>query len=63
MTENGDPLENALAERVNGILKQEWLNQYRFQTIDDVRPVVEKIIEYYNTKRPHGLLSLSGKLP
>lgn len=58
MTENGDPLENALAERVNGILKQEWLNQYRFQTIDDVRPVVEKIIEYYNTKRPHASINM-----
>jgi hypothetical protein len=27
MTENGDPLENAIAERVNGILKSEWLNK------------------------------------
>jgi hypothetical protein len=25
MTENGDPLENAVAERVNGILKTEWI--------------------------------------
>ena len=28
MTENGDPLENPIAERVNGILKDEYLNQY-----------------------------------
>ena len=27
MTENGDPLENAIAERVNGILKQELLEE------------------------------------
>jgi putative transposase len=58
MTENGDPLENAIAERVNGILKQEWLNQYSFQTINDVRPVVEKIIEYYNTQRPHASINM-----
>jgi len=53
MTENGDPLENAVAERVNGILKQEWLNAYDFDTIEDVRPVLEKIIDYYNANRPH----------
>jgi len=58
MTEHGDPLENALAERVNGILKQEWLNQYDFQTIDDVRPVLEKIIEYYNNERPHSSINM-----
>ena len=26
MTENGDPLENPIAERINGILKDEYLN-------------------------------------
>ena len=30
MTESGDPLENAIAERVNGILKQEWINNMNF---------------------------------
>ncbi len=29
MTENGDPLENAIAERVNGIIKEEFLNHYK----------------------------------
>lgn len=58
MTENGDPLENAMAERVNGILKQEWLNQYIFLTIEDVRPVLEKIIEYYNNQRPHASIDM-----
>ena len=28
MTENGDPLENAIAERINGIMKQEYLEHY-----------------------------------
>lgn len=27
MTKNGDPLENAIAEPVKGILKSEWLNE------------------------------------
>ena len=34
MTENGDPLENAIAERVNGILKQEWLEVEIFPDFD-----------------------------
>ena len=32
MTENGDPRENAIAERVNGILKEEWLNKEMITT-------------------------------
>jgi len=32
MTENGDPLENAIAERVNGILKTEWLYDIKIKT-------------------------------
>ncbi len=31
MTENGDPLENAIAERVNGIIKEEYLQDYYIQ--------------------------------
>jgi putative transposase len=49
MTENGDPLENAIAERVNGILKDEYLNQYQNLTTLQL----EKSIEKYNNKRPH----------
>ena len=33
MTENGDPRENAIAERVNGILKEEWLNKEMITTL------------------------------
>lgn len=49
MTENGDPLENAVAERVNGILKDEYLNKYQNLTTLQL----EKSIEKYNRKRPH----------
>ncbi|KAA6330931.1 hypothetical protein EZS27_020411 [termite gut metagenome] len=31
MTESGDPLENAIAERINGILKTEWIYRQEFQ--------------------------------
>ncbi len=44
-----DPLENAIAERVNGILKDEYLNQYQNLTTLQL----EKSIEKYNRKRPH----------
>jgi transposase InsO family protein len=53
MTENGDPLENAVAERMNGILKQEWLNRHEFADIEAVRAILKPAIEFYNTRRPH----------
>jgi transposase InsO family protein len=53
MTENSDPLENAVAERVNGILKQEWLYLHDFENIEAVRAVLEPAIEFYNMRRPH----------
>lgn len=53
MTENGDPKENAIAERVNGILKQEFLDHYEFATIEEVRQAVEVAVTFYNTERPH----------
>jgi transposase InsO family protein len=53
MTEHGDPLENAMAERVNGILKQEWLSLYEFKDIHHVRLILEPAIAFYNTRRPH----------
>ena len=49
MTENGDPLENPIAERVNGILKDEYLFQYpELNTV-----LLDDAIEKYNNKRPH----------
>jgi transposase InsO family protein len=53
MTENSDPLENAVAERINGILKQEWLYLHDFENIEAVRAVLEPAIGFYNTRRPH----------
>ena len=53
MTENGDPLENAIAERINGILKDEWLNQMSFKDYAEIHKVLKKIITSYNQDRPH----------
>ncbi len=52
MTENGDPLENAIAERVNGILKQELLEEV-FQSFDVAQKAIAKACSTYNYLRPH----------
>lgn len=61
MTENGDPYENALAERVNGILKDEWLNEEIFYNFEQAKVRIDEVISIYNTQRPH--LSCSMKTP
>lgn len=60
MTENGDPLENAIAERMNGILKTEYLKHYEPTNIQDARDQLKLAVELYNQDRPHlsiGLLT------
>ena len=58
MTENGDPLENAIAERVNGILKTEWIYDMKFKTKIEVKEEVNRIITIYNNDRPHSSLDM-----
>lgn len=53
MTENGDPYENALAERVNGILKEEYLYDYTVESLAQARLVLDFVIKLYNKERPH----------
>ena len=53
MTQSGDPLENAIAERANGILKTEWLYKMTIATRAECKAVLERIICFYNTQRPH----------
>ncbi|MCW5921675.1 MAG: IS3 family transposase [Saprospiraceae bacterium] len=53
MTENGDPLENAIAERVNGILKDEWLYDMGKMDKSTMRKIIPQIIHIYNDERPH----------
>jgi transposase InsO family protein len=59
MTENGDPRENAIAERVNGILKDEWLNQMKFKSRAEVISELTTVIRIYNQNRPHESLNLN----
>ena len=53
MTENGDPYENAVAERVNGILKHEYNLVSTFEDYLSAEAAVKIAIEKYNNKRPH----------
>lgn len=53
MTEKYDPYQNAVAERVNGILKQEFLNGISTMDIHLMSLLVEESIDIYNTERPH----------
>ncbi len=53
MTQSGDPLENAIAERANGILKTEWLYKMDIPTRECCRQELCRIITFYNTERPH----------
>ncbi len=53
MTENGDPLENAIAERVNGILKEEYLNHYQTNNLGEAKKQIARAINLYNNDRPH----------
>ena len=56
MTEKGDPLENAIAERVNGILKTELLEE-EFSDFNTACMAIAKACSTYNHLRPHGSIN------
>ena len=60
MTQSGDPLENAIAERVNGILKTELFSRY-YDNIDIASMHIARCITIYNYKRRHS--SLNWQIP
>jgi transposase InsO family protein len=60
MTDGYDCYQNALAERVNGILKQEFL-LWRCRTLKELKSLVEESVDIYNRLRPH--LSLGMRTP
>lgn len=58
MGERGNPYENAIAERVNGILKYEFGLRYELKNFEVAKAEVTKAIKLYNNKRPHWSLNL-----
>lgn len=57
MTQTGDPLENAIAERVNGILKDELLEEIH-PDFDTAMSNIAIAISTYNHLRPHGSVEM-----
>ncbi|WP_236943164.1 integrase core domain-containing protein [Hymenobacter sp. PAMC 26628] len=53
MTQHGDPYENAVAERINGILKTDFRLNRVFTTFDEAARAVEQSVRNYNHLRPH----------
>ena len=61
MTEDSKPTDNAIAEKVNGIIKQELI--YRLKLVKDIKELEVKLfsfIEYYNIRRPHMSLGMQA---
>jgi len=61
MTEKYDPYENALAERMNRIIKEEFYLDGKLKNKTQVQLIVKESVDIYNTLRPH--LSLNFKTP
>ena len=53
MTQNSDPYENAVAERINGILKQEFSIDKYNKDLTIMKQIIKETVAIYNEKRPH----------
>ena len=53
MKESYDPYQNAVAERVNGILKQEFLLNTKNIKLKTMQELVKQSVRIYNQKRSH----------
>ena len=62
MTEDYKPTDNAIAERVNGIIKTENVyRQHVFKDIECAKASIGRYIHFYNDRRPH--MSIGYKTP
>ena len=53
MTQNSDPYENAVAERINGVLKQEFMIDKYNRKAEIMKQVIKEAVDTYNEFRPH----------
>lgn len=61
MTECYKPTDNAIAERVNGILKTEVVyRERRFKSLQDARERIASFIGFYNDRRPHASIGMKA---
>ena len=58
MTEHSDPYENEIAERINGILKTEWLYDMTLRNYAEANDAINEIVAIYNTQRPHSSIDM-----
>lgn len=54
MTEDSNPCDNNMAERVNGIIKNEFKKDQTYRNHKEACKAIAKDIAIYNNKRPHG---------
>lgn len=57
MTQNSEPSENAIAERVNGIIKQEFLES-SYATFAQANQAIKEAVDIYNNERLHSSLDM-----
>ena len=53
MTQNGDPYENILAERINRTIKEEFLDEFVFLNYEEAKRITKMSVKTYNNLRPH----------
>lgn len=60
MTENSDPRENAIAERINRTIKEEFTEEktITFNNFTEAKRQMKKIINFYNSERPHSSIEM-----
>lgn len=58
MTQSGDPLDNALAERMNNTIKNGWLFDCENKSFNQVRASIAHAVSMYNSVRPHRALGM-----
>ena len=53
MTQDGNPYDNALAERINNTIKNEYLINYKVKSVEEARTKLDEAVWLYNNERPH----------
>lgn len=53
MTQFSDPYENAIAERVNGIFKTDFVMDQTFDNLEEAKVKIQNMVYHYNHTRPH----------